>query len=101
MSKSDLNNTHYSYTPGYQPSKTAESGTLNPPKGETGLPLPPEFLHNISVQLDKPSDIELRIRKEVMDDVNKMIEYEADEEEYHKSILLRIKDRLNLLWGDK
>lgn len=52
-------------------------------------------------QLNKsqPSDLELRIRKEVMDDVNKMIEYEADKEEYHKSILLRIKDRLKLLWG--
>ena len=46
-----------------------------------------------------PSDLELRIRREVMEDVDKMIEYEADDEEYHKSILLRIKDRLNLLWG--
>ena len=47
----------------------------------------------------QPTDLELRIRREVMADLDKMIACEADDEEYHKSILLRIKDRLNLLWG--
>ena len=48
----------------------------------------------------QPTDLELRIRKEVMADLDKMIACEADEEEYYKNILLRIKDRLNLLWGE-
>ena len=47
----------------------------------------------------RPSELELRIRREVMKDVDKMIACESDGEEYYKSILLRIKDRLNLLWG--
>lgn len=48
----------------------------------------------------QPTDLELRIRREVMADLDKMIACEADEEEYYKSILLRIKDRLNLLWEE-
>ena len=40
------------------------------------------------------------IKKEVMDAVDEIIACEADKEEYHKSILLRIKDRLKLLWGE-
>ena len=46
------------------------------------------------------SDTELHIRREVMDAVDEMIACEADEEEYYKGKLLKIKDRLNLLWGE-
>lgn len=102
MTKDKLTIGHYAShrnTGGYPPTKSNGPKTLNSPKGENGLNLPPEFFHNISIPLPEISELELRIRKEVMDDVNKMIEYEADDEEYHKSILLRIKDRLNLLWG--
>lgn len=48
----------------------------------------------------QPTDLELRIRRAVMADLDKMIACEADEEGYYKNILLRIKDRLNLLWGE-
>lgn len=102
MTKDKLTIGHYAShrnTGGYPPTKSNGPKTLNSPKGENGLNLPPEFFHNISIPLPEISELELRIRKEVMDDVNKMIEYEADKEEYHKSILLRIKDRLKLLWG--
>ena len=40
------------------------------------------------------------IKKEVMDAVDEMIACEADEEEYYKGKLLKIKERLNLLWGE-
>ena len=103
MTKDKLTIGHYAShrnTGDYQPTKSDRPKALNPPKcGGITLPPPPEFFHNISLPISVTSELELRIRKEVLDDVNKMIEYEADEEEYHKSILLRIKDRLNLLWG--
>lgn len=49
----------------------------------------------------KPSDLELRIRREVMDALNNMIT-NAETMPYNtvEEFALHIKDRLNLLWGD-
>ena len=46
------------------------------------------------------SDLELRIRKEVMAAVDELLTFEEKDEEYFYGLLRTIKDRLNLLWGE-
>lgn len=53
----------------------------------------------------KPSELELRIRREVMNAVDEMYDsfvtnhIDSIMKEQADSLLLKIKDRLNLLWG--
>ena len=61
-------------------------------------PDPPEFFHNISIPLSVTSELELKIRKEVLDTLNDVLE-KHKELALNKTGLLHIKDRLNLLWG--
>lgn len=48
----------------------------------------------------QPSELELRIRKEVMAAVDELLTFEEKDEEYFYGLLRTIKDRLNLLWGE-
>ena len=46
-----------------------------------------------------PTDLELRIRREVMDELEDIIQ-KHEELALNKTGLLHIKDRLSLLWGE-
>lgn len=47
----------------------------------------------------KPSELELRIRRDVMNDLEDIIQ-KHEELALNKTGLLRIKDRLSLLWEE-
>ena len=60
--------------------------------------------YNVSYQEPIVSDIELRIRKEVMDAVDGLCgDLQTPPYHYEKTmgLLSTIKDRLNLLWGER
>lgn len=107
MTKDKLTIGHYAShrnTGGYPPTKSNGPKTLNSPKGENGLNLPPEFFHNISIPLPEISELELRIRKEVMDAMEELKsfedEFEDETEIYFNNLLNKVIDRLKLLWGE-
>ena len=97
MTKNNITVGHYAShknTGGYQPSKSDKTKTLNPPKCG-GVE---SFQEQRSAQ---PSDIELRIRKEVMVALDQIMSYEWFNLDSTITRARLIKDRLNLLWGDK
>jgi hypothetical protein len=106
---------------GYQPPKTDKPKAQYPPKG-SGVPItadaealkvltellknnPDGFYTIETITTLKPSDLELRIRKDVLDIVNKYSERRtlADQTENRITMtdtdFFTIKDRLNLLWS--
>ena len=113
---------HYAFHPGsgYQPPKTDKPKAQNPPKG-SGVPItadaevlkeltellknnPDGFYTVKTITTPYPSDIELRIRKEVMDAVDN-IWHEMESIIIGQPLVIIkdmtvIKDRLNLLWGE-
>lgn len=97
MTKYNLTIGHYAShrnTGGYQPTKSDRPKALNPPKcgGIESLP---------GQMNTQPSELELRIRKEVMvaiDTIESRL-YE-DGDMYIQDMIDAIKDRLNLLWGE-
>ena len=52
----------------------------------------------------KPSELELRIREEVLENIEALMDelYENGlyNREYHIELLTKVRDRLNLLWGE-
>lgn len=87
---------HYASHPGggYQPPKSDKPKAQNPPgSGAHETPPPPSS--------GNPSDLELKIRKEVMDALGKLeaelFKMQTIENVKYMEI---IKDRLNLLWGE-
>lgn len=108
MTKDKLTIGHYAShrnTGGYPPTKSNGPKTLNSPKcGGITLPPPPEFFHNISLPISVTSELELRIRKEVMVAMEELKsfedEFEDETEIYFNNLLNKVIDRLKLLWGE-
>lgn len=115
---------HYAFHPGsgYQPPKTDKPKAQNPPKssgvsetpGAEALQELTELLKNNpdgfytvkTLTTPYPSDIELRIRKEVMDNIKKLDNLVQCPSKPHgyayqlAQLTTAIKDRLNLLWEE-
>ena len=110
---------HYGFHPGggYQPPETNKKKCQFPPES-SGLIIThnvktfdelTELLgnvsdngsHNITTTIPIVTELELKIRKEVMDAVDEILTFEEKDEEYFYGLVRTIKDRLSLLWGDK
>lgn len=65
-------------------------------------PPPPEFFHNISIPLIQPSELELRIRGEVVKNIETLMDELYKDglynREYHIALLTKVRDCVNLLW---
>ena len=69
---------------------------------ESGRVIMPEINESLCCQ---PSELELRIRKEVLENIEALMDelYENGlyNREYHIELLTKVRDRLNLLWGER
>ncbi len=58
----------------------------------------------VKVEPIAPSELELRIREEVLENIEALMDelYENGlyNREYHIELLTKVRDRLNLLWGE-
>ena len=66
-----------------------------------------QMKHNyttVKVEPIAPSELELRIREEVLENIEALMDelYENGlyNREYHIELLTKVRDRLNLLWGE-
>lgn len=108
----DLTIGHYAShktTRGYTPPKTDGPKTQFPPKSgsvetppKTNLLITDEdVIKAISDMKHHPSELELRIRREVMDTLDELLKEEEEGEVYFTGLLTKIKGHLILLWGDQ
>lgn len=124
MTKYNLTIGHYAShrnTGGYQPLKTdipkaqfpPKSSGLRPPinsliTDEDMWPNPPDTIppgyYCLPEKDLQPTDLELRIRKDVMDAMEELKsfedEFEDETEIYFNNLLNKVIDRLKLLWGE-
>jgi len=49
----------------------------------------------------RPSELELRIRREVLDALDELLKEEEEGEVYFTGLLTKIKGHLNLLWSEQ